>query len=289
MWGSAGEVEFVGIAEAASPHGHVLLLHRSEGTRAQELSAWVRHGLAGGERVIYPLADREGDRNSLLDILSGPQAVGRQDVDAALADGRLRIASAAEYYPPGRQTTLVGEAFADGYASVRMFGDANTAIGVLGQQGYLAFEREIDWLCAGGRVSILCTYDERLVPRELALRNVTLHPGGLKVDLLTFAVHAGEVHLSGELDRSNADLLEASLAVAVERERPGNRLRVLMSNLTFCDVAGARAVLQGSRFLRDNGGRVLLLDPVASVRRTLDLMGDDDFPGLAVWGDHDYS
>jgi anti-anti-sigma factor len=277
----------VGIAEGSALSGHVLLLHRSEGTRARELTAWVRQGLARGERIIYPLADGDGDRNSLLDMLSGPEAAGRQDVDAALADGRLRIASAAEYYPSGRQTTLVGEAFAEGYASVRMFGDADTAMRVLGEQGYLAFEREIDWLCAGGRVSILCTYDERLVPRELALRNVTLHPGGLKVDLLTFAAHAGEVHLSGELDRSNADLLEASLAFAAERERPGNGLRVVMSNLTFCDVAGARAVLQGSRFLGDSGGRVLLLDPVASVRRTFDLMRVDPFPGLAVWGDHD--
>lgn len=58
-------------------HGHLLLLHGSEGERESGLVSWVRRGLANNEKVIYSEAPAEPEARSVAAILR------RHGIDAA--------------------------------------------------------------------------------------------------------------------------------------------------------------------------------------------------------------
>ena len=268
--------------DGAPAAGHVLLLHGSEAHRVAALCAWVRHGLDRHDCLVYPRGRQDADEERLLDSLAGAEAAQRADVVAAVAAGRLWVLDAGDYYPPGRQRELVTRARADGFPGVRMFGEAITALATLGESGYAAFERESERLCSAGDVSILCTYDEDFVPRRIVVENVAAHEAGLLGDLLSAATADGSVLLTGELDAANADVLEAVLEAAATRLGEHEHLTVVLAGLSFCDVAGARALLSGSHRLRARGGRLQLVSVRPAVQRALELLGVTEFPGVVL-------
>jgi anti-anti-sigma factor len=84
--------------------------------------------------------------------------------------------------------------------------------------------------------------------------------------------------VSGELDMGNVDrLLRAVEPVAVR----GAHLLLDLSQLEFMDCSGIRALTAILTAIGPDG-RLLLRDPTMAVRRVLELVGADGFPGLAV-------
>ena len=81
------------------------------------------------------------------------------------------------------------------------------------------------------------------------------------------------VTASGELDFSNAHKLQDAVT-AIELD--GHRTVVLdLTDLTFCDVRGASALLSASRIVSANGGRVTVRGASGLPRRVFALIGVD--------------
>jgi len=83
----------------------------------------------------------------------------------------------------------------------------------------------------------------------------------------------GLVRLSGELDRDSAHhLLDALQALALTGHRV---LSVDAADVTFCDAGGLRALVVGSRLLRDGGQELRVVGASRCVGRLLALAGLD--------------
>ena len=108
----------------------------------------------------------------------------------------------------------------------------------------------------------------------------------LRTPWLTMHRSAGAVRLRGEVDLSNAGLVERVLACTVRIRGDGDHapaggaaLVVDLSELDFLDVTGHRALRRGTQHWRATGGTVLLTGAGGAVLRVLELVG------LGVGGD----
>ncbi len=90
----------------------------------------------------------------------------------------------------------------------------------------------------------------------------TVSPAGLK--------------LTGEIDAGNAHLVERAL---LEHAPGGGSLHVDLTELSFCDVAGIRALVSCAQ--TPEGNRRLILHGVpAQIERVMNVMGWAELPGL---------
>jgi ABC-type transporter Mla MlaB component len=91
------------------------------------------------------------------------------------------------------------------------------------------------------------------------------------------------VLIAGELDASNYLGLVSALDDLVDRE---GDVHVNLAELTYCDVAGLRAILRLAGTGRNgegHGGRCLFLDEVPQIlTRLLQILGWDSTPGLIM-------
>jgi ABC-type transporter Mla MlaB component len=91
------------------------------------------------------------------------------------------------------------------------------------------------------------------------------------------------VRIAGELDASNYLGLVSALDDLVDRE---GDVHVNLAELTYCDVAGLRAILRLAGIGRNgegHTGRCLFLDDVPqNLTRLLQILGWDSTPGLIM-------
>jgi anti-anti-sigma factor len=108
-------------------------------------------------------------------------------------------------------------------------------------------------------------------PRAVRLR---LDPAKLVVMLMGRALARREivVALPEEIDICNAARVAKELTSAVS---PGSVVIIDMSASTFCDCAGAHAIVRTHRRATDNGAVLRLVVAGAQVRRILGLLGID--------------
>jgi anti-anti-sigma factor len=256
--------------------GHLALVHATEEQRRRGMSTWVHRGLDTGAKILLFEQPHEARNRSVLTML------GRAETDEALASGQLRVVPATEEtYSPAWRASMVDEALAEGYRGLRLAGDASTGWDVIAPDTHAASERSVDRLCRTGPVSALCLYPSGLLESTLA-RVFALHGNGIRESQLKISSINGGVALEGSVDASNARVLREVLgAVATTVGRPG-ALLVALRELAFLDVVGSRALDQGTRRLRDAGGRVLLSDPQRLVERVLRLLGVDRLTGVEL-------
>lgn len=78
------------------------------------------------------------------------------------------------------------------------------------------------------------------------------------------------LHVTGEVDMAVADQFQRAIVAA----EPGRNLIIDMSELSFMDSSGARAVVVASRVRQASGTSVSLVSPPGDtrVRRVLDLL-----------------
>lgn len=84
--------------------------------------------------------------------------------------------------------------------------------------------------------------------------------------------------LKGELDMATAGDLSELLKTAA---RKNDRIVLDLSEVSFMDSSGLRALLEGAGLPKDSGPLVLL-DPSPQVRRVLDISIPGGMPGLEV-------
>jgi anti-sigma B factor antagonist len=84
--------------------------------------------------------------------------------------------------------------------------------------------------------------------------------------------------LKGELDMATAGDLSELLKTAVEGKDP---IVLDLSEVSFMDSSGLRALLEGAGLPKESGP-VVILDPSPQVRRVLDISIPGGMPGLEV-------
>jgi len=88
------------------------------------------------------------------------------------------------------------------------------------------------------------------------------------------------VRLIGELDASNA---EEFLDTLLPQLQGGGDLVLNLAELSFVDSMGLRSLLRLARVL-ENTGKLLLDNPQRAVARTIELVGLERAPNIAVVG-----
>ena len=88
------------------------------------------------------------------------------------------------------------------------------------------------------------------------------------------------VRLIGELDASNAEEFLETLLPQLEG---GGDLVLNLAQLSFVDSMGLRSLLQLAREL-ENTGKLLLDSPQRAVARTIELVGLEQAPNIAIVG-----
>ncbi|MGC9665414.1 MEDS domain-containing protein [Planosporangium sp. 12N6] len=257
--------------------GHLLLLHGSEAERLSSLAAWICRGLDHGDKVVYAEVPRTAGES----VLDSPDGCG-VEFAAAVADGRLVALPLERFYSRGDQESVVDQALAEGFRSVRMATEASATFGTESWSAYLDIERTIDRLCRTRPVSALCQYAHAATAPATLRELVAVHRARLRHSALNMASDPRGLVLSGEIDCGNADAFAAALAIA---SACGERmLRLDLTALEFMDVTACRQLLHASHGFRQAGGHVILEAPRWMVSWTLRLLGIDQFAGIDLLG-----
>ena len=238
------------------PTGHVCCVIESGEQRNHRVATWTDEGLAAGERVVVVQA---ADDNAGLLALLRDHGI---DAEQAVLDGRLLLLVPEDVYLSNgvfdldrrieESRLFIEQSVAEGYTAVRLASDADLVLGVVGDMdALLAYERRVEVLSRAVPVSRICFYDRAVFGPALA-SFVAAHPRGAADAQLAGAGEPGHLRLSGDVDMSNVDLLDAMLSSASSDE--GNVV-VDLHAVTFSDLAGARALVAASRRL--SGGRRL--------------------------------
>ena len=80
--------------------------------------------------------------------------------------------------------------------------------------------------------------------------------------------------LSGEIDHHNAPLLRAEIDNALERLRP-EELVLDFGEVSFMDSSGIGLVIGRCKLMKDIGGRVMINNTSASIKKVMKLAGLD--------------
>jgi anti-anti-sigma factor len=98
-------------------------------------------------------------------------------------------------------------------------------------------------------------------------------------DLEVHADPDGSLRLSGEFDMSSVDTFRLAVETLAD---PDREIALDMTELTFIDSSGIRAILTMTQEIGANG--VVLRNPQPNVRRVLDLIGIEGRSGIRVEG-----
>lgn len=261
--------------------GHVLLVYATEQERRAGVVAWVRRGLEAEAKIVYvEPADAPAER-SLMQVLSDDHV----DVTRAVGRGQLQVVDPRAGLGTAWQAALVEDGLDAGYPAVRLGGDAGTSWSVMSPLDHADAEWAADELCRTRPASILCQYSASVTPSMLE-RACAMHGAGVRESkLLTVPIQDG-VAIAGEVDLSNVQILRSALAAACESTNDVvcAEFVVDLARLTFLDVAGARALVTGTRLYRSRGGVVLLRGAQPIVDRLLRQLGMDQVDGIFLEG-----
>lgn len=261
------------------PDSHLLLLPVTESERRARVVEWVCRGLERREKVIYG----ELDPGSSLRWLSSALRRSGIDVSAPGTEGRLLVLPPAALHTPGEHIHLVEQALGEGYLAVRVAVELSTASSRLATATIAAYERDMDELCQTHPVSALCQYDRATSTGSQLSEAAAIHPRGIRESLLQTAPTADGIALIGELDASNAELLEAALQAAVGSA--AGRLELDLVRLDFIDAAGFEVLRETAEELRTRGAGLLLVAPQPRVARMLTLLDLDRLPHVEITGE----
>ncbi|HYJ75003.1 MAG TPA: STAS domain-containing protein [Kineosporiaceae bacterium] len=253
--------------------GHLLLPYATAAERVLGLAAWTQDGLEQRERLVcaelpaptrvVPLLARCG--------VAAPEAVASGALEAVHAD---QVPGLAE---PARLGEHLERALDAGYRGLRLCVEIPPAAPELCADVAGSAEQ----VGGPGRVSLLCRHDRAARDGRLPAL-VAAHPHGLRTANLTTRPVGDGLALAGEVDISNVDLLGAALEHVTHSPRP--TLWLDLTDLRFMDVAGCRELASSTRGFRNNGGTVLLVDPLPPVAHVLRVLGVDQLRGMEILG-----
>jgi PAS domain S-box-containing protein len=224
-------------------HDHACMFHGSEPERLDIASAFLRLGLARGERCVYA-----ADENRAGRIMPHLRAAGI-DVGQGLASGSLEIATDAGILPFG---PLEGESFAalearidaalaSGYKGLRLVAEPTWAVARSPKLEALdGLEERLRQLFRERPLIALWQYDRAKSSPGLLRRLLRMHPFVLVGD----EVHRNGLFVAGgaEPTGGSGDPLERAIDSIVERARADDVLAVQLDELQRALEGGAHAL-----------------------------------------------
>jgi anti-anti-sigma factor len=252
------------------------LLHATEADRLDGVAAWVRRGLALGEKVV--LTDGSLDPACLFAVLEA-RAV---DGVAAARDGRLAVLSLDEFYPPEGQHVVVDRALAEGFPAVRISAEVPAALTGASPQAHRGFELRMNEMMRTRPVAAMCQYPRSTTTGARLRQTVAVHLAGVRESVLATGGDERGLVLRGEVDVTNSDVFTAVLAGA---STTSSRVLCLdLAEVTYIDAGSCWRLDDATRRFPSAGGQVLLVDPQESVERTMRLLELDELPGIRLVG-----
>jgi anti-anti-sigma factor len=251
---------------------HVLLLYRDDAHRRARVVSWVQQGLTLGEKILYSTVPG--------DPLVSELALG-EAVVPGLRQGQLSVLPAGEIFPGARQAELVHQALDEGYRGVRLSALADAVLDPGRLDEYETIDHLTDELCTSLPVSALCQLDAGVASPAALSAVIGSHGGVVEDAQMRLSRDGDRLVLAGEVDLGSADVLTQALCCQCRLDA-GSAVVIEISGLAFIDVAGTRALVDGTAELREMGGGVSLDGPSPAVRRVLSLLELDRLAGMEL-------
>jgi anti-anti-sigma factor len=265
------------MTSAGSPGGdsssHVLLLFRKELQRQARVVSWVRQGLSRGEKILYSAVP--GD--TLVPALRN----GGRDAAVALHKGQLAFVPDTDFFPGGKQAELVHRALDEGYSAVRLSARADAALRRASLEDYEAIDLMMDELCASLPVAALCQLDAGSASTRILRGLIDSHTGVVEDHQMRLHRRGGQVVLAGEVDFSSAEVLTEALRSLCRLQSTASTV-IDLSELTFVDASGCRALVIGTEELRRAGGGVSIRGASVHIRKVMALLGMYALPRIEL-------
>jgi anti-anti-sigma regulatory factor len=261
---------------------HRLLVPASSSRDCSVVAVWIAEAVGRGEKVLYKHAPSEDAVTSLARSL--PTA----GVDpVVLTTGQVQLADTTELHieTGGLHQALYAlhehqrdQASREGFAGLAMTGDAAAMHSITRDEGELArYERALERLATVAGVHSLCRYALKEHP-GLLNDMLAVHYREVADDVWSAEVVQQRLRIIGELDFSNAGRLTPVMHAAL-----GAGIRVMdVSELAFCDVAGARAIVAAAETLSPATTPLTLTGVDGLLATVLGLMGGLDSAVLQV-------
>jgi anti-anti-sigma factor len=177
----------------------------------------------------------------------------------------------ADLHPSSAPDALVRGALREGFAGVGILIRAAGVVAAASDDFHDQVETALTRLSAEHPVATLCVYDRPGVGVEHLDLAVAHHRDGLHEQQLTLRRTGDTVHLVGEVDARNLDVLDA--AVRAVAAGPPRRLRLDLSGTGFLSAGAASVLHRHVTGLREDGVRVDLAGVRPHTERVLRLIG----------------
>lgn len=277
---------------------HLCLSYDNAEERRAILTAYVRDGLRSNHKVVY-LSDQDPPEK-VVAWLGGGQDGQDLDLPAAMAAGDFVVRTAEEaYMATGRFdpdeiiawfATEIELALVQGYAGVRVTGEETFSLrGWPGTERFAEFERKIDETFRTSQVNAMaiCQYDRRWFDGPRLGRLESYHMGRVRANdyfdngtlRISPTFTPPGLALSGAIDESTYRGLDDALLAAGART---GHLCLDLSGLTFCDMAGLRALIGAGQSATGMDRQVILRDMPEYMALMMRIAGWDELPGVYV-------
>ncbi|WP_066930528.1 MEDS domain-containing protein [Streptomyces sp. NBRC 110611] len=238
------------------PGDHAFVSYGDDEVRWETATAFVRLGLARGEKVlVLPCPEVPADEVlARIDFPSHSTVSARERGQLVVSSMREVVRPDAEFTAARQLARLSQEtdrAVAEGYAGLRAFIDMGW-VAALGTavEAMMARETSAHALFAGRPYTEICAYDRRRFDRAVVAAMERAHPRTLLErlgSLRTVRDPDGTLRLIGEADAANRDAFTTALRIALAHTAPARRLTVDLTRLHFLSVGCAVSLLTLAR------------------------------------------
>ncbi|UNO43670.1 MEDS domain-containing protein [Streptomyces sp. MST-110588] len=234
------------------PGDHAFVSYDNDEVRWDVVTAFVRLGLARGEKVVvFPSpALREEEVLARLDFPSSSTVAARARGQLALSSMRALIRPWTQFTPErqiGRLREETDRARDEGFTGLRTFIDMHWVPDLDADVGVMMHrETHAQELFEGRPYSEICAYDRRWFGREVLTAMDEAHPRGLLERLGSLrSVRGGDgaLHFIGEADAAARGSFATALEIALAVTAGDRRLTVDLTRLHFLSVGCATALL----------------------------------------------
>ncbi|MEJ8646756.1 MEDS domain-containing protein [Streptomyces sp. MS1.AVA.3] len=234
------------------PGDHAFVSYGDDEVRWEVVTAFVRLGLAHGEKVLV-LPCPEVPEDEVLARLDFPS----RSTVSARERGQLVVSSMREVIRPdteftaarqmGRLSAETDRATAEGYAGLRAFIDMGWVRALGADVAVMACrETGAQALFSGRPYTEICAYDRRRFDRAVLTAMERAHPRALLErlgSLRSLRAPDGALCFIGEADAANRTAFGRALEIALAQTPPSRRLGVDLTRLHFLSVGCAVSLL----------------------------------------------
>ena len=207
---------------------------------------------------------------------------GSEDLLADSPDIIATRLTISDLLPSADPAGLVRGALDGGFDGVSIIISADSVIAATSSEVHAAIEASLTELGTHYPVAVLCCYHRNGAGADHVDMAVSHHLDGLQEQQLTLHRLDGTVHLRGEIDLVNLDVLIAALRAATQTRSA--TIRLDLGLLTFLSAGAARALHQQTARFRDHGGQVEIYGATPQLVRILQLIHAQPLPGLKIVG-----